>query len=213
VTDRTTPTLLAASLVASALGVGAAGLDLFDDIYARGKSVETTLKTLTARFTETSQSPLLARPLVARGTIAVVRPLRIAMHYTVPDARTVIIDSGTLRVVWPAQSIDRTTSIKTMATRIQRYFVDTSPKQLRSHFDVAARIASDRPDAWLLTMRPRRKQIRVGLSQLELWIRQDSVMLSAMRMIFPSGDSKLLEFEDVRINPTIDESAFGPRKD
>jgi outer membrane lipoprotein-sorting protein len=62
-------------------------------------------------------------------------------------------------------------------------------------------------------MRPRRKQIRDGLSQLELWIRQDSVMLSAMRMIFPSGDSKLLEFEDVRINPTIDESAFGPRKD
>ena len=62
-------------------------------------------------------------------------------------------------------------------------------------------------------MRPRRKQIREGLSQLELWIRQDSVMLSAMRMIFPSGDSKLLEFEDVRINPTIDESAFSPRKD
>ena len=81
-----TRTLLAASLIASALGVGAAGLDLFDDIYARGKSVETTLKTLTARFAETSQSPLLARPLVARGTIAVVRPSRIAMHYTVPDA-------------------------------------------------------------------------------------------------------------------------------
>ena len=95
-----------------------------------------------------------------------------------------------------------------MEKRIQRYFVDTSPKQLRSHFDVDARIASDRPDAWLLTMRPKRKQIREGLSQLELWIRQDSVMLSAMRMIFPSGDSKLLEFEDVRINPTIDESAF-----
>ena len=52
----------------SAIGAGAAAPDLFDEIYARGKPLETTLKTLTARFTETSQSPLLARPLVARGT-------------------------------------------------------------------------------------------------------------------------------------------------
>ena len=37
-----------------------------------------------------------------------------------------------------------------------------------------------------------------------------SVMLAAMRMVFPSGDTKLMEFEDVRINPAIDESAFQP---
>ena len=32
-----------------------------------------------------------------------------------------------------------------MEKRIQQYFVDTSPKQLRSHFDIEARVASDRP--------------------------------------------------------------------
>jgi outer membrane lipoprotein-sorting protein len=205
--------LLAACVIASPIGPAAAVPDLFDEIYARGKPLEATLKTLSARFTETSQSPLLARPLVARGTITVVRPARIAMHYTAPDARSVIIDAGTLRVVWPAHAIDRTTAIGAIETRIQQYFVDTSPKQLRSHFNIDARVASDRPNAWFLTMTPKRTQIREGLSQLELWIDKESVLLSALRMVFPSGDAKLLEFEDVRINPAIDESAFIPRKD
>jgi outer membrane lipoprotein-sorting protein len=221
------PTLLVACMIASAIGVGAIGIDegpgfspgnagapdLFDEIYARGKPLETTLKSLTARFTETSQSPLLAKPLVARGTISVIRPSRVAMHYTMPESRTVIIDGARLRVVWPSHGIDRTTPIGAMEKRIQQYFVDTSPKQLRSHFDIAAQVATDRPNAWFLTMKPRRKQIREGLSQLELWIQQDTVMLAAMRMVFSSGDAKLLEFEDVLINPPIDESAFRPRKD
>ena len=60
------------------------------------------------------------------------------MHYSAPEIRTVIIDGGTLRVVWPSRAIDRTTSIGAMEKRIQQYFVDTSPKQLRSHFDIDA---------------------------------------------------------------------------
>ncbi len=209
-TAQRLPTLLVACLIAGTLGVGAAVPDLFDSIYARGKPLEASLKTLTARFAETSHSPLLARPLVAHGTIAVIRPARIAMHYTVPDSRTVIIDGGKLRVVWPSRAVDRTTPIGAMEKRIQQYFVDTSPAQLRGHFDITARVATDRSSAWFVTMTPRRKQIREGLSQLDLWIQQDSVMLSAMRLIFPGGDSKLLEFDDVRINPPIDEAAFRP---
>lgn len=209
-TAQRLPTLLVACLIAGTLGVVAAVPDLFDGIYARGKPLEASLKTLTARFAETSQSPLLARPLVARGTIAVIRPARIAMHYTVPDSRTVIIDGGKLRVVWPSLAIDRTTPIGAMESRVQQYFVDTSPAQLRRHFAIAAEVATDRPNAWFVTMTPRRKQIREGLAQLDLWIQQDSVMLSAMRMIFPGGGSKLLEFTEVRINPPIDEAAFRP---
>lgn len=213
-TAQRRPTLVVACLMASTIGLaGAAAPDLFDEIYARGKPLDATLKTLTARFTETSQSPILARPLVASGTIAVVRPARIAMHYRVPDTRIVIIDGGSLRVVWPSRTIDRTTPIGAMEKRIQQYFVDTSPKQLRSHFDIAAELATDRPRAWFVTMSPKRQQIREGLSRLELWIDRDSVMLSQMRMVFPSGDTKLLEFDDVRINPTIEESTFRPQKD
>jgi outer membrane lipoprotein-sorting protein len=122
----------------------------------------------------------------------------------------VIIDAGKLRVVWPSRAIDRTTSVEAMEGRIQQYFVDKSPAQLRNHFDIEARVADDRPAAWFLSLSPKRKQIREGLSRLDLWITRDAVMLSAMRMTFPGGDTKLMEFDDVRINPSIDEAVFHP---
>jgi outer membrane lipoprotein-sorting protein len=206
--QRLTPSGVAGLLLITVLAPSTTAVDLFDEIYARGKPLESSLKTLTARFTETSQSPLLAKPLVARGTLAVVRPSRVALLYSEPDSRTVIIDGGKLRVVWPSRAIDRTTSVAAMERRIQQYFVDKSPAQLRSHFDIDARVADDRPAAWFLSFSPKRKQIREGLSRLDLWLNRDTVMLSALRMTFPGGDTKLMEFEDVRINPSIDEAVF-----
>jgi len=184
--------------------------DLFDEIYARGRPLETSLKTLTAVFVEESTSSLLARPLIARGTLAVVRPHRIVLHYVEPERRTVLIDGDTMRMLWPSRSIDQRFAIGPTQRRIQQYFVDKSPTQLRSHFDITAADAADRPTAWQVTMVPRRKQIREGLSKLELWIERDTVMLSSLLMTFPNGDTKRMSFDEVRVNPAIDESVFKP---
>lgn len=180
----------------------AAQRDLFDAIYARGKPIETGLKTLTADFTETSTSSLLTAPLVASGTLTVVRPSSILLHYT-SDNRTIRIDGEVMHVVWPARKIDRKTNIGAAQRRIQQYFVDKSPSQLRSHFDITATEAADRTGTWLVHMTPKRKQIREGISKLELWIDQSRVVLTAMKMTFPNGDTKLMEFSNVKINPAV----------
>ena len=201
---------MTALVIGAALCTDAAAPDLFDEIYTRGKPLEANLKTLTARFTETSSSSLLAKPLVASGTIAVIRPSRVVLRYTVPDKRTVLIEDEVMRVIWPSRSIDQRTSIGSTQRRIQQYFVDKSPAQLRSHFDIVARDATERPGSWLIAMTPKRKQIKAGLTRLELWLDKQGVILSAMRMTFPNGETKVMEFEDVTVNPTIDPSVFKP---
>src|SRR5215208_4288423 len=80
--------------------------DLFDDIYARGRGIETSLKTVTARFTETTTSSLLTRPLVAHGTLAVQRPSKIVLHYDEPEVRTMLIDRAPGGLRW-CQSVNR----------------------------------------------------------------------------------------------------------
>ena len=57
-------------------------------------------------------------------------------------------------------------------------------------------------------MVPRRKQIREGLSRLELWLDQTSLLLAAMRMTFPNGDTKLMVLEDVVANAPLDPGVF-----
>jgi outer membrane lipoprotein-sorting protein len=182
--------------------------ELFDEIYARGRGIERSLKTVTARFTETTTSTLLLRPLVARGTLAVDRPSRIVLHYTDPEVRTILIDKNQLTLVWPSRAVHQQSDIGAAQQRIEKYFLDKSPDELRRNFSITAVEAQDRAGTWRVTMVPTRKQIQQGLTRLELWIDQTSMLLSAMRMTFPNGDTKLMVFENLVVNGPFDPKAF-----
>jgi outer membrane lipoprotein-sorting protein len=182
--------------------------DSFDALYRRGSEINAAFKTLTARFTETTTSSILTRPLVASGVVAVERPSRVVLHYHQPEMRDVLIDGDRLTVSWPARHIRDVTNIAAANRRIQKYFLDSRPAQLRESFDIVSEKADDRPRTYRLTMLPRRKQIREGLSRLELWLDQTSLLLAAMRMTFPNGDTKLMVLEDVVLNAPIDPGVF-----
>ena len=100
-----------------------------------------------------------------------IRPHKVVLLYDDPERRTVLIDGDTIRMLWPSRTIDQRTNIGAAQRRIQHYFVDKSPAELRSHFDIAATVASGSPRTWwLVTMSPKRKQIKEGLATLELWL-------------------------------------------
>jgi hypothetical protein len=133
------------------------------------------------------------------------------MRYTQPDDRVVLIEGDTLTMAWPAKNIRQAQDIGAAQKRIQKYFVDSSPNELRSHFTIAARAATDRPGTYLVDMVPRRKQIQEGLSRLELWVDRSTQLLAAMRMTFPNGDTKLMTFTDVKPNVPLGPATFSPR--
>jgi outer membrane lipoprotein-sorting protein len=203
-------TLVAASHLAGSTfsSSGSSARDLFDELYERGQKQNAGLKTLTASFTETSTSSLLVKPLVERGTVVVERPSRVALRYTDPSPRVVVIDGDRMIIAWPSAGIRNARDIGDAQKRIQKYFIDSSPGELRGHFQIAAREAIDRPGTYLVTMVPKRKQIQEGLARLELWVDRTSLLLSAMRMTFPGGESKVMTFDDVKPNAPIDPSLF-----
>lgn len=205
---------LIAALLAAVLGAASrlSSRDLFDEIYERGQKRNAGLKTLTAAFTESSTSALLARPLVEKGTVYVERPSRVVLRYSDPEARVVLMDGDKMTVSWPAAKVFTVADIGAAQRRVQKYFVDSSAKELRGHFDITARDADDRPGTYLLAMTPKRKQIREGVSRIELWLDKTTLLLAAMRMTFPSGESKLMTFSDVKPNVPIDPAMFVVRK-
>jgi len=182
--------------------------DLFDELHARGQKQNAGLKTLTASFVETSTSVLLTRPLVARGTVIVERPARVALRYTDPDARVVLIDGDRMTMSWPSASSRSVKGIAASQRRIQKYFVNSSPDELRSHFQVSAGETDEGPGTYLITMVPKRKQILEGMTRLDLWLDRSSLLLAAMRMTFPGGETKLMTFTDVKPNAAIDPAWF-----
>ena len=182
--------------------------DLFDEIYRRGAPVEKTLRTVSASFVETSTSSLLKTPQVARGTLVGRRPHQVRLVYTGADARTVIVSGNTLAVDWPARNIKETRDVSGTMRRAERFFLMSTPAELRKHFDIVATEAPDRAGAWRVSFTPRRKQMREGVSRVHLWIDKSSLVLRALEMDYPGGDSRLMEFSDVRINPPVAADAF-----
>lgn len=182
--------------------------DLFDEIVRRGAPVEKTLQTVSASFVETSVSTLLRTPQVARGTLVGRRPNQVRLVYAGADARTVVVNGNTLALDWPARDLKETRDIGGTMRRAERFFVMSSPAELRKHFDIVAVVASDRPGAWRVTFTPKRSQMREGVSRVHLWIDQASMGLRALEMEYPGGDTRLMEFSDVRINPPVDADAF-----
>lgn len=183
--------------------------DLFDELYARGQKQNGTLRTFTAAFTETTSSSLLTRPLVASGTVAVERPGRVALRYTVPDQRLVLIDDNRMTIAWPARGVRESRDIGASQRRVQKYFVDGSPDELRRHFQITATATSAR--GYRLAMIPTRNQIKEGLSRLDMTIDGTTLLMSAMTMTFPNGDTKEMTFTDVKVNPALDPGTFIPK--
>jgi outer membrane lipoprotein-sorting protein len=180
----------------------------FDDLYRRGQLANGRLKTLTARFTETTTSGLLTRPLVERGTLAVERPAKVVMNYVVPETRTVLIDGDRLVLSWPGRHIHQVTNIGQMQGRVQKYFVEGDPDELRRSFDITVTDTEKRAGTEHVAFLPKRKQIREGLTQLDLWIDQSSLLLAAMRMTFANGDTKLMTLEDIVPNAPLAPGTF-----
>jgi outer membrane lipoprotein-sorting protein len=204
---------LCASAPASAQKKDAARTpDVFDELYTRGKQANDAMKTLTARFTETTTSSLLTRPLVARGHVAVERPSRVILRYTEPDARTVLIDGNKMTMSWPSRHLRQVSDIGTAQGRVQKYFINGTADDLRNQFAIEDHGAGDQPGTYYVTMVPKRKQIRENLVRLELWINRTSLLLDTMKMTFANGDSKTMAFEDVVPNAPIEPGTFSVEK-
>ena len=180
----------------------------FDELYQQGQKANANLKTLTARFTEATTSSLLNAPLTAHGLMAVERPSKIVLRYQDPEARVIVIDGSHMTLSWPSRNLRQTRDISTSLRRVQKYFVEGTPADLLREFDVVTRVATDRPGTYELVMKPKRKQIREGLAALDLWIDRSSMLMTAMRMNFSNGESKLMTFEDIKINTPIDPALF-----
>lgn len=166
------------------------------------------MKSVTAHFTEQTTTKMLVKPLVSRGELAVVRPDRIVLRYADPEPHVVLIDGAQLTLSWPSRSITQKSDIGGARKRIDKYFIDKTPDDLRHAFKIRAVESSDPPNTWHITMDPTRSQIKQGLTGLHLWIDRTSMLLTAMRMDFPNGDTKLMSFTDVRVNGPVDPKLF-----
>ena len=203
------PLLAAASVLASPPTEGPR--DLFTQIYESAVARRQSIHSIRARFTETTVSSLLERPLMAHGTLVAAPPGRVLMTYTDPERKTIALDGRSLVIVWPDRRERETIDVSQIQKRIDQYFTQADPAQLRSMFDIRAEADPATRGADLIDMRPKRKQIKEGLERLALWIDRENRLLVRMQMTFPGGDQKTIALDDIALNVPINDDTFQAR--
>jgi len=186
--------------------------DLFTQIYQSAAARRQSIHSIRARFTETTVSSLLEKPLVAHGTVIAAPPGRVLMTYADPERKTIALDGRSLVVVWPDRHERETIDISQTQKRIDRYFTQATPEQLRSMFEIRAQPDAAMGGADLIDMRPKRKQIKEGLERLTLWVDRERSLLVQMQMTFPGGDSKTITLDDIVLNVPIGDDTFEVRR-
>ena len=83
-----------------------------------------------------------------------------------------LIDGDRMTISWPSRGVKQTKDIGASQRRVQKYFVDSSPAELRSHFEID-RTREPNGRAIVVTMVPKRKQIKEGLRGSSLAIDAD----------------------------------------
>jgi len=202
---------IAAPMSDAATAFGSASLvspDLFDEIHARTKIAEAQRQTIRARFTETTVSSLLVKPVVSKGTLIGAKPARLLLTYTSPDRRTMLMDGNRLVIIRAGQAEGERIDITEIMKRVNQYFVNATPDQLRKSFTVRAFIDPEVPGSYQVDLVPKRKQIRQGLERLQIWVTREPLLLSQIKITFAGGDTDTVRIEDAELNVPLPPHAF-----
>ena len=182
--------------------------DLFDELHARIKSAEAERRTIRARFVETTVSSLLVKPMVSEGMLVGAKPASLRMTYSSPTRRTIIMDGKRLVIVRPDRSGEEQLDITQIMKRVDHYFINADPAELRRSFRVRAFIDPEESSNYQLDLVPTRKQIRDGLERLQIWVARDPLLLSQIRITFAGGDTTTVRLERAELNVALPPDAF-----
>jgi outer membrane lipoprotein-sorting protein len=183
--------------------------DSFAELHERARRAEKDLTTLRADFVETTESALLANPIVEKGTLVAARPVRVLLRYEVPAGKRILVDGDQFVFAWPDRDIKEQRKIEEIQENVDRYFYRASLEDLRKLFTI--QVASDPalPNTVLVEMVPRSKRIKEGFERLELWIQHDTLYMVKMRTVYPEGGgTKTIELANVQANVPVSGDEF-----
>jgi outer membrane lipoprotein-sorting protein len=183
--------------------------DPFTDLHERARQAEKELVSLRADFVETTESSLLAVPIVEKGKLSAARPIRVSLRYENPETKRIVIDGDRFLIAWPERGRVEERQIAEIQENVDKYFYQASEEQLRKLFDVTVTSDPELPNTSRVEMIAKRKQIKEGIERLVLWLEDQSLYMVKMRLVYPrGGGTKTIELSNLVANVPLDDEEF-----
>ncbi len=167
------------------------------------------LQTLTARFVQRKESPLLLAPEESQGVVAFEAPDRVRWDFTSPGDTVVLLrdrrmvtwyrDLGRAEVVELGRQADRF---------LQLLGPGASLAALQRYFDVTAAFPQGPGEPYRLELEPRGSRLRRRISSMTLHLDPELFVPVYLRFVEAGDEVTELHFEALEVNGGIPEERF-----
>lgn len=167
-----------------------------------------SLKSMSCRFVQTKHMSLLNDRMVAEGKMSFLNPDRLRWEYTTPYSYLFIFN-GTKVYVGGARRKDVIdTNTNKIFKEVARIMMNTvTGKALSASADFTVAI-EDGGKKWLVTLTPRKKELRQMFTKVRLGFTKTDLMISEIDIYEKNGDRTNIVLNGVVYNGKVNESLF-----
>ena len=180
------------------------------ELLARFNETQQATRSLTASFTERKNLSLLAKPVVSTGTFLYSKPTRIKWEYTEPEPRVFLITEEHFVAYYPAQKKAEEVPLGKLAgRRVFRVFgIGQTAEDLEKFFTISLADPGPEKGTFLMILTPKRRRVKDRLQLVRFWVDEETYLPRQLEYVEADGDSTLLAFSNIRVNPEITETRF-----
>lgn len=194
--------LLAVLTVAEAAGAG--GRTALDAALAALQARYDATRTLKAAFRQTVESPTLAGPIEASGTVIFEKPNRMRWEYAAPDEQTIVGDGETLWIYQPDLK-------QVIRTPLRSAFQSSTPVTFLAGLgdvrrDFEPSLVADERERWVVKLVPR--QADAGIGAMQLAIRKTDASVAEARVTDAAGTVTTIRFSGEERNAVVPAETF-----
>ncbi len=181
-----------------------------DDLLARFDRVQDSIRTLTAEFTETTQSVLLKDEIVAKGKVYLTKPAAVRWEYTTPEEMRFVIANDIYTGYFPVRKQAEQRDIHRWGEQLFRFLgIGQTSDELARFYKIRI-VEEETPQVGkvLLVLDPRKRRVRKRMESVRFWIDEETLLPARIEYRGKAGNTRLIEFDRIEINPELSASLY-----
>jgi outer membrane lipoprotein-sorting protein len=169
---------------------------------------QNAVRTLRAEFVQIKRSELLLEAVESTGAFTYRAPDLVRWDYHQPDAMVVLFADDIVTTFHPQEARAERIKISKKQRRFVRVLAGTQPlDDLKTHFSIL--LADPGGEApFRLTLRPMGAMLKKKLRSVEIEVDRTLLLPVMVEYNEADGDSTRYQFNDLVINPEVDDSRF-----
>ena len=175
------------------------------EVLSRFDRVQGQVRTLSAEFVQTTRSPLLKDPIVAKGQFFLTKPESVLWEYSSPEPMRFVVAEGEYTGYFPARKTAEKRDVKRWSEQLFRFFgLGQGSKELGKFYEITLGDAGkdDKP-SYLLLLSPKKRRVKKNVEEVRLWVDAATLLPVRIDYLGKDGAEREIRFVNTRLNPDL----------